>query len=791
MAFQLSSYQEEAIETLTAAVLKLWDSGKRQQPIAFKSPTGSGKTLMVAHSVKALNHLPQWDEDKAFVWITFSEELALQSRDKFQLYFGNSQENNLLTVENIAQGEFRKNDILFLNWQKLVSKDKENRKLRRPAEERDQKEKGFYFEDLIDKAKGQGRELILIIDEAHTNVTADLAQEVINYIDPRVVLHVTATPKPEIVAATADLGTYINVERQKVVDAGLIKEKIIIQTAEDLATHQGQDFDHTLIDLGLTKRNQLKKEYEALGKKINPLLLIQLPNDDSDLVSMGQKTKEQVVVDYLESIGIDPLRIGRWFDKHPKPAFIEDNDDQHDILIFKLAAGTGWDCPRAQVLVMFRNIKVEQRYIQTVGRILRTADPENYSDYSENPNLRAGYLYTNYHRQDIVDNWIDQKNSSPLVFVAKRGIETEGVSLNSDFLSRVEYGDLGSSSKFQQSFFNSMNAWFGISDNDMMLERGEKLETRGLELKGSVKNQVVVDAEFGDFDHLSLDFKNLGREVDVEMSNNDVEKTFNLLCWTLLKEQTEEVAKISNISRSWSPLKSAFRIWLRSVISTDSTYFYKVAVLDLTKGARSALRPAVTQALKDYRPVLDEVLAQRLDKALQNETYRFSIRESYSFPADYEEHSVKFCALESLYLPKDDFRGKKNELDFVAYLESSGDSLEWWFKQGIGREYFGVHYTNTASKKSAIFYPDWIVKLKNGSVLIVDTKMGQTASDTEGRAEALATRLSTLGASYRGGIVVKENGQWYLNESVSYEYTPGNLSHDWQLLDEIISNNKK
>ena len=86
---------------------------------------------------------------------------------------------------------------------------------------------------------------------------------------------------------------------------------------------------------------------------------------------------------------------------------------------------------------------------------------------------------------------------------------------------------------------------------------------------------------------------------------------------------------------------------------------------------------------------------------------------------------MKYCALESLYLPRDDFRVKKNELDFVSYLESSGDSLEWWFKQGIGREYFGVHYINTTTQKSAIFYPDWIVKLKNGSVLIVDTKMGQ------------------------------------------------------------------
>jgi type III restriction enzyme len=40
-------------------------------------------------------------------------------------------------------------------------------------------------------------------------------------------------------------------------------------------------------------------------------------------------------------------------------------------LLFKQAAATGWDCPRASVLVMFREIKNPTFAIQTVGRILR------------------------------------------------------------------------------------------------------------------------------------------------------------------------------------------------------------------------------------------------------------------------------------------------------------------------------------------------------------------------------------------------------------------------------------
>lgn len=786
MALKMAEYQIETVERLAETFLNLWRTGGSQLPMVLKSPTGSGKTFMLAHFIKELNHTPNWDADKAFVWITFSEDLALQSRDKFEQYFGTANENGLLTVEDISQGSLQKNDILFLNWQKLVSRSAENRKLRRPEDHMLRKEQGGYFEDFIEQAKFAGREIVLIIDEAHTNVTPVLAQEIIDTMSPRISIHVSATPKPEIVAHAADLGSYINVDRAKVVAQGLIKERIVIQTHEDLESAFGKDFDHALLDLGLAKRLELKKQYQNLGKDINPLLLIQLPNDDSDLVSMGEKTKEQVVVDYLESIGIAPERVGRWFDHYPKPEFIEEHNDHHDVLIFKLAAGTGWDCPRAQVLVMFRNIKVEQRYIQTVGRILRSVEPANMIDYANSPDLRAGFLYTNYQRNDIVQNWIDPKQDSPLVLHAKRRISDIGVELPSDFVSRVDYGDLSSSSKFQTSFEKSMNAWFVI-DNDLMVsERHRKLESKGLSLDVRVTNKVIADAQFENFDQLSLDFIKHGSEVDVEMSVNDVEKTFNLICWSLLKEQTEEDARIANIARSWSPLKSAFRVWLRRSIGLDSKDYYRVVIADLAKGASSVLRPAVTKALKDYRPTLQAIVAERADNSRLSEAYTFSIAEQYSFPSDYERVETTLCALESLYVPRDQFAGKKNEMQFVKYLEGQSRSLEWWFKQGVGRDYFGVYYMNTVTQRPSIFYPDWILKLKDGRVLVVDTKGGRTASDTEGRAEGLSQKMKSLGSGYDGGIVLKENGVWYVNTSTSYSYSPSKLPEEWKLLQDVI-----
>jgi len=51
---------------------------------------------------------------------------------------------------------------------------------------------------MIEATKSEGREIILIIDEAHTHVSTTLAQKIVDIIDPKIVLHVSATPDKEI-----------------------------------------------------------------------------------------------------------------------------------------------------------------------------------------------------------------------------------------------------------------------------------------------------------------------------------------------------------------------------------------------------------------------------------------------------------------------------------------------------------------------------------------------------------------------------------------------------------------
>ena len=787
--FKPLKFQKKAIDDLNEAFLMLWKKQERQLPIVFKSPTGSGKTLTVAHFIRGLNHLPQWNLEKAFIWITFSDDLAMQSRDKFKEYFENTLENNLLTVNDINRGKLYGNDILFLNWQKVVSKSADSRILRRPDEKIMQKESGSYFEDVIDETKKDKREIILIVDEAHTHKETELAQNIIDYIDPKIIIHITATPADKDIAKAATLGSFVQVDRQEVVDEGLIKEKIAVQTDEDLQKFKGKDLDKVLLELGLEKREQTKQELKALGKDINPLMLIQLPNDDKELIATGDKTKEEIVSQYLKEKGIKNMQIAKWFDKKKENLdFISDNNNSTDFMLFKQAAGTGWDCPRACVLVMFREVKKETFYTQTVGRILRMPEPQLKEDYKDNPNLRTGYLFTNYRRNQVKIPDQTEKNK-PLTQYAYKKNGIENIKLQSAYISRIDYGDIPASFQFQDSFGKSINKYFGITKDDILGVAKKKLQKAGVDLNDKLTNSIIANANFVDFDQLAFDFNKKGIDVDLEMSTNDVEKTFNYLCYQLLKEQTDEKAKYTNIARSWGVFKSAIRIWFKSIFGEDSDYFYRVFVKDIQKGASSKFRPAITKALSDFKPIAQEILKDKRKREEEKEAPIFEIKEDYGFTDDYEAIPQKLCVLDKLFILKS-YTGKINETKFIDYIDKKNKHIDWWFKNGNqGQDYFAIKYFNTADQKEALFYPDWIIRFKNGKIGIFDTKENETAKDTEGRAEALSKKIKELGKNYVGGIAIFENGVWNYNNSENYSYQKGKINEDknWKPFEDLFN----
>jgi len=789
------AFQIEAVEKLIQSIKTLWSTKGRQIPIVFKAPTGSGKTYMTEKMICDLAEQPDWDRDVAYVWITFSEDLALQSKEKFDKYFSTSKHGRLLTIEDFNLGRLQKNDVLFLNWQKLVSQEANKRIYRRPTDERERHECRVYFEDFIDNTHNAGVEIILIIDESHLNVTEAAYHDVIDPIDPKIILNVSATPKKESIADAVVNGAVILVKHEDVVAQGLIKENIICQTEEELKKYEGKDDAEELVKLAIDKRTELKKSIESFGLiDFNPLVIIQLPNDESDLVEQGKQTEEEHVKQILIANGVKQENIASWFTGKAKPIGLELNNSKYEFLLFKMAAGTGWDCPRAQILVMLRDVKSQIFETQTIGRIIRV--PIMNQEVSKV--FRNGYIYTNYSKDAVLrGDYSPMDGNKPKTLIShnkKGGDYTIDEELLTSYLSRVNYGDLGQTGQFQECLIETFNACFGIVNGDPEKVLRSKLSNKGLDISAGFVHNVITNIEFKDFEKIGIDIQSANQST-IEWGRTYVQKWFTLSLFNILAAQTDNDCKVGNKVRSVPALKSAIRLWFKDTLPSEpEDTWYRIFLNDVINNAPSSIfKRLITKTLKAYHPLLEKQLEERRRENEQRQNEPFVVKKMYAFTEEYEalDHINK-CLLSPFYLRKE-YDGRKTEEPFAKYLDSQSE-IDWWFKNGdSGKDWLAIRYFDEASKDEALFYPDWIYRKKDGTIGIFDTKGGITASaqSTKNKAEALHKRIEYLNGwnretkRYEGGIVIQANGMWYYNDNATYNYRKGSTD-GWKNMNDLF-----
>lgn len=737
----LKPFQETAVSKLKDNFLMLWKSETRGANLILKAPTGSGKTTMIAQFLRDLTGEPRFtNADVAYLWIT-KGSLAQQSKDKLFEYYAGASENKLLDMNDLRDGALPRNAVFFINWEKLVSQSAENRRLRTDGDTQ------ISFDTYMDATHARGREIVLIIDEEHLAANTVLASDLIqNVIKPRIIVGVSATPQ------NAGAMT-VEVPREDVIESGLLKEKIIFQTEEDLHKFAGTETnqDEVLLELAWQKRLELVGHYKGIGENINPLVLIQLPNDDKATVETGT-SKRDIVVAFLKGKGVTDDEIAVWLDKDKiNLATIRENDSPVSFLLFKQAAATGWDCPRAGVLVMFREIKNATFAIQTVGRILRMPLARHFTV----PALNLGYLYTNYKRNEVVASY--DKNgigeNRPTIYESVRKEHIKPLVIETTTSARNDYNDLGDS--FQRTFAQVANTYFDIQDSFDIRERTAKIEARGLNLKPEITSDIITGVEIDDYDNFVAELKAEGSSDTLKVSLHDIERLYNLYCFKIISEQTDERTKFAP-ARSWGPLKSALNVWFGNNTQLDRADYYKVIMSDLMS-ADSALLEVIRKALWDYRPVRTKEVAKKAEQNRERSVASIEVPIANDRFTDlYEELDVKRNVYDHFYIGKD-YKGKKNEEAFLRFIDAN-ENVQWWHKNGDhGSLYFAVPYMDGEIEK--LFYPDWFIKTKD-KVWIVDTKSGETADGAGSRAVGLKAWLAEHNG-FDGGIVIPgELGTW-------------------------------
>ena len=460
---ELKRYQENAVDELILKSKLLFKKDLDDKTIVFKAPTGSGKTFVMSQFIKQA--IEEFKDDRlCFLWISIGKgNLHIQSYESLRSEFEYSPPVYLLEQEFFgSRRTIDKNEVVVVNWEKLVNKDSKTGEWKNIL----MKDKETTnFRELVRNTKEEKIKIIMIIDESHASAKAERAIELREIIKADLTIEMSATP----VLKDGEYNEKIEVEASDVIDEGMIKKEIIVN--ENLKEIMEDEINSQDLILGtaFAKRLELKRYLEKEKAKVNPLVLIQIPTGEEGA------DKKKAVEKFLAEKGVtqDDGKLAVWLSEEKiNLEILENNISEVEFLIFKQAIDTGWDCPRAQILVKFRETKSEIFELQTVGRILRMPEAKHY----QNDKLNKAFIYTNIKPSnlDFKGNEISLKNAIKSQFVQRKD-NCKPIKLKSYYRNRIDFGDLMMS--FRGVFEKISCDYFGIEKDKAefgMFEKNKK-----------------------------------------------------------------------------------------------------------------------------------------------------------------------------------------------------------------------------------------------------------------------------------------------------------------------------
>ncbi|MCK4735728.1 MAG: DEAD/DEAH box helicase family protein [Methanophagales archaeon] len=724
---ELRNYQKEAVKSLRGKVenvLRSPESGI----VIFQSPTGSGKTVMVSEMLKRL--VKDNKKRYSFVWVSV-RHLHEQSKEKLEKYYEDDRLIQCSYFEDLEDKQIGENEILFLNWHSINKKDinifvREN-------------EQDNNLNSIIQNTKEEGREIILVIDESHHTAKSEKSRELIEVIGPKVTIEVSATPHLKENVSEIEKVYLSDVKSEE-----MIKSEISVNP-EFLDMKVGtQDSDTLVIEQALKKREELKKQFKKEGTNINPLVLIQLPDEKSNLISK----KDEVIKILKDKFKIteESGKLAVWLseEKTENLANIEKNDDDAEVLVFKQAIALGWDCPRACILVIFRESKSFTFTIQTIGRIMRMPELKYYSNHEE---LNKGFVFTNLPNIEITE---DYAKDYVTVYESKRdNTKYKNIELPSIYLKR-QRERTRLSGEFAKIFVNTAT--------ETNLKHKINLDP------SKVVSPIIADGKIVDIDKTG-EIEHKG-QIEVKLNEAELQQRFDKFIY-------------DNCS-PYAPSDSSDR--MKTAIYQFFTQKYKLKKFD-PRVQRIALGKENVQAFVDIINLSKEryktdVVKQINEKREKKEVPKWEVPVIISYNSRYKRESHSSSIMKPFYTRKP----SQPEQLFMELLDDS-NKVEWWFKNGENEiKYFAVPYKDENGVERA-FYVDFIVRFKDGTIGLFDTKSGMTAKDAKYRAEGLQKYLRKNKAKkVLGGIAIESHGSWRYNDKEKYEYNLNDLS-SWKVLE--------
>lgn len=707
-----------------------------KKEVLLQAPTGSGKTIIL------LSYIEEYLKENnkvIFVWLTPGKgDLEEQSRKKMVKFLPHHNTKNIQDV--LLQG-FDAKDTAFINWETITKKG--NNALK------EAERKNLY--ERVHEAHNNSYKFIIIVDEEHLNKTVK-AEAIIEYMNPEYIVRVSATTK------TNKEAEFIKIDELEVINAGLITRALYIN--ENISNESTLSNEHEyLLELAINKRKAIKEEYLKLGIQVNPLIIIQVPSKSDDLIKQIEKILEEKEYSY------DRQNLAIWLsDRKENIENIENNESNQAILIMKQAISTGWDCPRAKILVKLRDNMSEDFETQTIGRIRRMPQAHHY----DNVLLDNCYLYT-------FDEKYEQSVKQEL---GSNAYDTKVVFLKNEYknfsLKKITFDNAFDGFDERQTF-NILHNYYIEKYNLTNNKKNNKtiLEANGYVFKDTIDNYIVQDKII----RINSDeLENANRiKVQSEVSTNkngfELRHSINVIS-----------SKIGmRYDRTRLMLERMFfrgKLFTKKFVDLSLLEFYAF-VINNEDVLKHDFQEAVSQKARQIKMKLDELKivdwkAPEMDYIKYDPKMKDTTIYEKSIYMNYPNSTIK----------------SKSERMFEYFCENN-ENIKWFYKNGeSSSDYFSIVYVDAVNHKWH-FYPDFIICDKDNKIWIIETKGGENAEGesknidikVENKFEALKQYANKYNVNWGFVRDYDKNDSLYLCNT---EYTEDMENDNWKLLGNLF-----
>jgi type III restriction enzyme len=434
MKISLKDFQTETVAQLGDA---FWDaqdlSAKRTAAVLLNAPTGSGKTLMatalIDELLEGVEDTPG-DPELTFLWLTDQPELNKQTLDKMLRTSGVLTQKNLVVIDaGLDEETLAPGNVYFLNTQKLASSSS----LVRKGDDRT----FTLWETLSNTVTKDPTKFVLVIDEAHRGTKGKDATEAETIMQKfmkgsagellavPLVMGISATPD-RFVTLCNDTGRTlirVDVDPQDVRESGLLKEFVDLHYPDE-----PQPSHTTMLIASVKAWATYKREWAKYGREEDedapvPVLVVQVEDARAGSGSPSSTDLAMVIGTLAKELG--PETSDGWIAhafqddsdivvaghtiRHLAPSAIS-RDAAVKVVLFKTSLNTGWDCPRAEVMVSFRTARDETNIAQLVGRMVRAPLARRIDS---NEHLNTVRLYLPYYDRETVEKVVKRLTSDP------------------------------------------------------------------------------------------------------------------------------------------------------------------------------------------------------------------------------------------------------------------------------------------------------------------------------------------------------------------------------------------